>query len=629
PRLLDHLVETVKGNHEWNLLDVQRTVYWSIRHAVQVARDANERRVVVVRGGPGTGKSVLAIQLLADAARQHWVVAHATGSKAFQTVLQGRTLAFSASMLKRIHNAKLKKHLPVDQLFTTFAQVAKVGADTPGKFDLVVCDESHRLWEHRRMKYPNGTVKWLTETSMIEELIRASRVTAFFLDDNQSVRSGEIGRSDRILETAERLGIEVLTFDLDAQFRCAGSESYIHWVEHLCGHRAVTDLEWRVEDTYAVQVWDSMPALDAHLKGKLDEGARVRLIAGYCWRWRKPDANGTLPRDLTDVRFDGWSGAWIAKTGQFRAPLENQYYRWATDPTAYDEVGSIYSAQGFEFEDVGILWGEDLVWRGGRWVAQLDRNKDGTFKKELRKDGGDAVEKLLNVYRVLLTRGMHSTHLFILDDETRAHVRACLEVPVVQQRAVNDDRSRLEVRSMGTTARTLRVVSNEPREGLRLIEPRADECWRTCVPLIPLRAAAGGFSAEHLDLSDPTSALSWVTWDDARGIERGMFAATVVGSSMSPDVSAGSLCLFRRAAGIATSTRAQLVRHAGSTDSDTGGQFTVKDVYVLEDAARPGRVGRVELRSRNPSFAPIVFTSDAEIASIRVVAELVRVLGRL
>ncbi|MCK6545081.1 DUF2075 domain-containing protein [Myxococcota bacterium] len=620
PRLLDHLVETVKGNHEWRLLDVQRTVYWAIRHAVQVARDTETRRVVVVHGGPGTGKSVLAIQLLADAARQHWVVAHATGSMAFQKVLQAQTLEFSAGMLKRIHNARKKKDLPVDELFTTFAKVAKAGADGAARFDLVVCDESHRLWAHRRMKYPNGKIEWLTETSMIEELINASRVTAFFLDDNQSVRSGEIGRAERIVETAHRMGIQIETFHLDAQFRCAGSESYLQWVEHLCGHRAVNDLEWLAHDAYAVRIWSSMPALDAHLRALKAEGAKVRLVAGYCWRWSKPDGRMTLPRDLVDPRFEGWSGSWIAKTGQHLAPRQHQYYLWATNADSYDEVGSIYSAQGFEFDHVGVIWGEDLVWRDGRWIAQLDRNKDGAFKKELKNDGGDPVEKLLNVYRVLLTRGMRSTHLFILDDETRAHVQALL-VPQVMRRAVGafeldegPERPALPPkRAPLSTGRGPRLADDDPSSR-----------HRTAVPLIPLRAAAGGFSVEQLDLEDPNHALTWITWEGAGHLEPGMFAARVVGASMAPDIPSGSVCLFRPFDALSTHARPLLVRHAGATDPDTGGQFTVKDVVVLDVPRR-----RVELRSRNPDYPTIVFESADDVAALRVIAELVEVLGPL
>lgn len=614
PKLLERLVETVRGNHQWQLLDVQRTAYWAIRHSVQVARDTGEQRVVVVRGGPGTGKSVLAIQLLGHGAQQGWRVSHATGSKAFQVVLQAQTLAFSEALLKKLHNARRKRDLPVDQLFATFAGVAKVGADRDRVFDLVVCDEAHRLWAHRRLKYPNGTIKWLTETSMVEELIRASRVSAFFLDDNQSVRTGEIGRSEAIIAAAERLGIPCETYDLEDQYRCAGSTSYLNWVEHLFGHRALTDLEWREADHYDLRIWRSMPALDAHLRAERATGARVRLVAGYCWPWHAPDGNGTPPRDLTDPRFDGWSGAWIAKTGQFTRPLENQYYHWATEDAAYDEVGSIYSAQGFEFDHVGVIWGEDLVRRKDAWVAQLDKNKDATFKKDLRREGGDPVEKLLNIYRVLLTRGMRATHLFILDEETRDFVQA--KLAEVAQRAV----------AVGETPAppgpTLRLV---PAGGPRLVEPTEQTAWRTCVPFVPLRAAASGFSPEQTSLSDPTSAVHWLTWPGAADLTRDMFAARVVGHSMEPFIPDGSICLFRAFAALQTHARPVLVRHAGAHDPETGGEFTVKRLYVHRD---PDRTLHVQLRPDHQAFPRLDYHGES-VASLSVIAEVVRVLGPL
>ena len=262
---------------------------------------------------------------------------------------------------------------------------------------------------------------------MVQQFIRASRFTAFFLDDNQSVRSGEIGHSRYILHHAAELGIPVEEIDLNLQFRCGGSESYIHWTDGLLGFRPGYDLEWRRYGGYDLRLVDDVPAMDRDLRRLAADGHTCRIVAGYCWRWSKPQGNGALVHDVNDPRFEGWSGPWIAKTGQHLKPLDHQYFQWATQAEKYEEVGSIYSVQGFEFDHVGLIWGEDLVWRDGRWVAQLDRNKDHAFKKELRTSGEDPVAKLRNVYRVLLTRGMRGTFLFVLDEETRAHVQACLQ----------------------------------------------------------------------------------------------------------------------------------------------------------------------------------------------------------
>jgi hypothetical protein len=630
PRLLDLVVQTIRHEHDWRLLDEQKTAFFEIRHAVTAAKMDGKRRVIIVHGGPGTGKSVIAIQLLAYAAENNWRVAHATGSKAFQTVLQATTIAFSQAMLKRLHSARTRAALPVGELFTTFADVAKLGARDPGRLDLAICDEAHRLWQHRRIKYPNGQIKWLSEQSMVQEVIAASLVTAFFLDDNQSVRSGEIGHSRMIEKEAAAMGVEVKRFDLEAQFRCAGSSSYLHWVEGLLGRRDGLDLEWREHGAYELKIWTNMGKLDEHLRRLSDQGRRCRLVAGYCWRWSKPDRMGKLPRDLQHRRFGDWSGAWIEKTGKDLKPLDHQYYRWATLPESYEQVGSIYSVQGFEFDYIGVIWGEDLVWRGGRWVAQLDQNKDNAFKKELRNSGGDPVEKLLNIYRVLLTRGMRSTHLFILDDETREHVRACAEAQTALARAVGmlpEPPARLAGAAARAPQPLGKVLRLPPREHARLrpVTPDPRDPWRGAVPLVDLRAAAGGFSAEQL-LREALAVEEWYSWDGAPPFRRGDFLARVVGSSMAPDIPPGSLCLFRLSNLETATGRPVLARLAAKDDESAG--YTVKDLHVEWTEGREGQRAwrRIELRPRNAAH-PTLYHTPQDGRRLTIIAEVMAIVA--
>lgn len=627
PKLLDRVVACIKGQDDWKLLDEQKTAYFTIRHAVQIAKDTGQKQVFVVRGGPGTGKSVLAIQLLADAARQGWTVVHATGSKAFQTVLQGRTEAFSKAMLQSIHNVRTKKAMPVGHLFTTFADVAKLGAAEADRLDLCVCDEAHRLWEHRRQKFPNGKVRWLSETSMIDEVIAASRVTVFFLDDDQSVRAGEIGSSARIVERTRVLDIPHEIHDLDAQFRCAGSTSYIRWVEGMLDFRDGLSHEWQAEGVYEARVWEDMVALDDYLRRLGTEGQRCRLVAGYCWRWSKPDALGKLPHDLVDPRFGDWSGAWIEKTGKDLKPLDHQYYRWATREEAYEQVGSIYSVQGFEFDAIGVIWGEDLVWRGNRWVAQLDRNRDGAFKRELRDGTADPVVKLRNVYRVLLTRGMRSTHLFVLDEETRAHVKACLETRSEALRLVAGARE--PMLPMSSPSRSASVVAGGSRARAFApiaVDPPADAPWAVAVPLLDFHAAAGGFSGDWHDLVDLREATTWVTWDGAPTFHPGEFVAQVRGDSMAPMIADADWCLFKPAPIEQAVGRPALVRLAA--DATTGGRFTVKVVGVEWSPAPDGTLVRTALilSSINPGYPPLRIDASGQ-AEVAVLAVLERVLG--
>ncbi|WP_434391003.1 DNA/RNA helicase domain-containing protein [Melittangium boletus] len=435
-KLLDMVVQTIHGEFEWRLLDVQRQAYLRIITAVEEGRAHGTRTVVLIKGGPGTGKSVLALQLLAHGARKSWRVIHATGSQAFQTNLQGKTLAFAANLHKQLQGARFKKELPVDELFCTFSEVAKAGARQGQVLDLTVADEAHRLWEFRRLKFPNGTIRHLSDTPMIEEVISASHVTAFFLDDNQAVRAGEIGHSDVVREAVKRMGVRLVELELDIQFRCGGSDGYVQWVDMLLGFSPQADLSWKTRGEYEVTVETDMARMDRRLRTLQHQNYRCRIVAGYCWSWSPVGTGATwLVHDVKDKRFGDWSAPWIEKTGQGRKPLDHQYYRWANEDAYYEQVGSIYSVQGFEFDHVGVIWGEDLVWRTDRWVADLSKNKDKTFKRDVRTSEAEALAKLRNVYRVLLTRGTRGTHVFILDAETRAHVESLLRVGLARQLA--------------------------------------------------------------------------------------------------------------------------------------------------------------------------------------------------
>lgn len=424
PKLLDQVVATIQGTEEWTLIDEQRRAFDTILEAVKEARSTGKKSVVIVRGGPGTGKSVLAIQLLGYAAKNHWTVVHSTGSKAFQTVLRGKTQAFSSELMKKLHNVKTKNKLPVENLFSTFAQVAETATNPQKPFDLIVGDEAHRLWDFRRSTWRQRH-KPLSDIPLVEELISVAKVTAFFLDDNQAVRASEIGRSEYIIEHARRLGIEPILVDLNIQFRCNGSASYVEWIDHTLGFAERSTLAWYdpKEDVpeYDFRIFDSPREMQEALQRKREQGFRARLVAGFCWPWSEPLPTGGLVHDLQDPRFRGWSAPWIEKTGQNLPPLKNQYYKWATEPTDeyFNQVGSIYSVQGFEFDYVGVIFGEDLVWEGTEWAVDLDKSEDRTFKTNVKDDPRDALEKLRSVYRVLLTRGMRGTYVCFLDRKSR------------------------------------------------------------------------------------------------------------------------------------------------------------------------------------------------------------------
>lgn len=264
-------------------------------------------------------------------------------------------------------------------------------------------------------------------------MIDVAKVAVFFLDGQQSVRADEIGSVWALQDYAESKGIDYEIYDLATQFRCAGSESYVRWIEYALGLTNTPAYAWNRNKEYDVRVYSDVSEMEAALLKKHEQGESARLVAGFCWEWSDPDTAGKL---VPDVEIGSWKRPWNRKprevwrnrTGSAEAPTDHPYKIWATEPAGFNEVGCIYSAQGFEFDYVGVIFGRDLMWDPARreWRANLSASKDRGAKQGLAKKPALAYEKLAHIYRVLSTRGMKGTYFHFLDEETRKHFEQLL-----------------------------------------------------------------------------------------------------------------------------------------------------------------------------------------------------------
>lgn len=394
--VLARLEEVIRSGAEWHLVDEQRVAHQAILAAVRRARAGRGKRCVLVRGAPGTGKTVIAVQLLADGLRLGWSAVHTTGGKAFTTALRSKFRGANGLFAWNLEYRKL----PKDAL------------------DLGLVDEAHRV-RATSDTYRTPKAKRSTK-SQIDEILDACRVTVFLLDENQSVRPGEVGTSALVRETAKSRGIPVKEYDLAAQFRCGGSREYVDWVDSLLGFSDGSASAWG--DRYALRLVDTPTSLSDAATEAHARGERARIIAGFCWPWSNPRPGGNL---VADVKVGAWSAPWNRKRDEKKhySPKNDPYTLWAETDEGLPQIGCIYSAQGFEFDSVGVIWGPDLVWRSNRWVAQPVESYDGPVKRA----GVEEMSRLVrNAYRVLLTRGTRETLLLCLDPETRDHIRASL-----------------------------------------------------------------------------------------------------------------------------------------------------------------------------------------------------------
>jgi DUF2075 family protein len=266
-----------------------------------------------------------------------------------------------------------------------------------------------------RSKIPSGATVCRSDLAQVDELIRAAKVSVFFIDDLQGVRPNEVGTSDLVAEAALRNDAEIDVFELETQFRCAGSDAFVSWVDNTLGLAETANPVWEGTEGFDFQIVDSVEQLDALIRSKADEGFSARLTAGFRWRWSDPESDGTL---VNDVKIGTWEMPWNARPDAGRlAPNVPPSNFWASNPKGINQIGCVYTAQGFEFDYVGVNVGRDLRWdpASSDWIGDPSESQDSIVKRS----GKQFTELVKRTYRVLLTRGMKGCFVHFIDGATR------------------------------------------------------------------------------------------------------------------------------------------------------------------------------------------------------------------
>ncbi|MFD0684744.1 DUF2075 domain-containing protein [Actinomadura fibrosa] len=404
-QLLKHAAEEIRTRERFVLLAEQRLAAEIVWHAVDKAHREDTKTVVVITGGPGSGKSVIALSLLGELSRQGHSVLHATGSKSFTQTMR-RHVARGSTQTKALF-----------KYFNNFMDARKNG------LDVLICDEAHRIREVSANRYTPARLR--TGRPQVDELIDAARVPVFLLDEHQVVRPGEMGTLAQIEEHADAKKLRVVHVSLDEQFRCGGSRKYEEWVLSLLGLDGDEPKRWEGDDHFEVTLADSPYDLEVALSTQRNHGYSARITAGFCWPWSDPrkDHRGQLSL-VSDVVIGGWARPWNVKGDRSigDAPPSDL---WATDDGGFGQVGCVYTAQGFEYDWNGVILGPDLVYRDGRLRTVRGASKDPALRPRTVSDA-DADKLIRNTYKVLLTRGMTGTILYSCDPPTQAYLSRLL-----------------------------------------------------------------------------------------------------------------------------------------------------------------------------------------------------------
>ena len=388
--LQDNLASLLKGNREFTLIDEQKIVY---EKALLLAKE-KDKTVYIVHGGPGTGKSVLAINMLVSILNMSQNVLYVTKNSAPRNVYR--------KMLTDGHYRKAY----VDNLFKGSGSFTECHEND---FDCLIVDEAHRL------NAKSGMFSNLGE-NQIKEIIHAARLSIFFIDDHQRVTLKDIGSTEEIRKWAKEAGAYVVEDTLLSQFRCSGSDGYLSWIDNV--------LEINTEGTdefdhdYDIRICDSPEEVRNLIIERNKVNNKARMLAGYCWDWISSGKNNTNVHDITIGDF-GMS--WNLGSSS----------TWAIDPQSVNEIGCIHTCQGLEFDYCGVIIGDDLRYEDGIVTdytkrAKTDQSIKG-LKKLLKEDKDDALKQadaiIKNTYRTLMTRGQKGCYIYCTDEKLGAYLK--------------------------------------------------------------------------------------------------------------------------------------------------------------------------------------------------------------
>ncbi len=386
--LQDSLNKMLKGNEEFIMIDDQKVVYEEAVYLAKEALRTNTKQVMVVKGGPGTGKSVLAINLLVYLTNQSMVCQYVTKNAA----------------PRNIYSTKLKSDFRkghIDNLFKGSGSYVNAPKD---EFDVLVVDEAHRF------NLKSGMFQNLGE-NQTKEIIEASKFSIFFIDERQRVTLKDAGSLREIGRFAKEHNAPLTIMNLESQFRCDGSDGYLAWLDDVLQIRETANSDY-IGSQYDFRVFDDPNEMRREIVSK-NQNNKSRIVAGYCWNWDKEGKSNTNHYDIVLEKHD-FKMSWN---------LDNSA-TWAIDSESVNEAGCIHTCQGLEFEYVGVIIGDDMRVENGKVItdhtkrAKTDSSLKG-LKKLLKEDPINAAkvadEIIRNTYRTLMTRGQKGCYVYCTD----------------------------------------------------------------------------------------------------------------------------------------------------------------------------------------------------------------------
>jgi len=565
-KLMEHVASVIEGKPEYILLDEQLVAFDKVMSLAKKGFHDKSKSVVVVKGGPGTGKSVIALKLMSSLLSQNYNAHYATGSRAFTETLR--------KVIGRRGAVQFK-------YFNSYKQAQR------NAIDVLICDEAHRIRENSNSRYTPRNSR--SDKPQIIELINAAKVCVFFVDEEQVVRPGEIGKINYIFKTAKGCNCNLSEYELGIQFRCGGSDAFVKWIENTLSIRRTANAIWFGNEGFDFQIFDSPFTLENVIRKKASEGYSSRMAAGFCWKWsKKIKDDGTLVDDVVigDYRRP-WNARPEARKLASGIPKSNL---WATEPGGINQIGCIYTAQGFEFDYIGVIFGNDLGYNFDQqnWIGNPANSGDPVVKRS-----HNFIAHVKNTYRVLLSRGIKGCYIYFMDKDTERFFKSRMEIQKKEDIHVDIERKPEIVKFVNS------------------------------LPVLDLRAAANG-KYDLLSGSFGDGVNEKFIEVDGGPFKRDQFLVYAEGDSMEPDITDGSLCLFQRDPGGSRNGKIVLCRIEGFAGQSP--LALIKRYFSQRIATEEGfgEAQKIILRSTNPKHKPIVLEEGDQYSIIGIFKRVIK-----
>ncbi len=399
--LQDSLLRMLQGNEEFIMIDDQKIVFEAALEMARRAYKYGEKQVLIVEGGPGTGKSVLAINLLVKFTSEDMVCQYVTKNSA----------------PREVYSQKLQLNYKKGYINNLFKGSGVFYESSKNEFDVLIVDEAHRLGEKSGLFKNKGE-------NQTKEIIQAAKFSIFFIDEHQRISMSDFGNKGDIKKFAQANKAQVVELRLESQFRCNGSDGYIAWVDDVLEVSNTANSDG-FEFDYDFKVIDDPNTLKQLILEKNGTNNKARLLAGYCWDWIPEGKADSNTYDITIEEYN-FSMSWN---------LSNTT-TWAIDKDSVNQIGCIHTSQGLEFDYVGVIIGNDIRYDGEKVVtdftkrAKTDKSISGLKKlyKENKEEAERIAEQIIkNTYRTLMTRGQKGCYVYCVDLKLQEYLKERLE----------------------------------------------------------------------------------------------------------------------------------------------------------------------------------------------------------